>query len=155
MRFVARCAAAAALLGVALLAACALAPKFQTPELSIVNVQVQGSDLLSQHLKVRVHVHNPNDRALPVRALEYTIEVEGQQFATGESANAFVVPALGDAEFDMNVTTDLAGTLIRLFARATGNLPSEIQYRLYGKLSLSQGLLRSIPFDQRGTFKLQ
>jgi hypothetical protein len=30
-----------------------------------------------------------------------------------------------------------------------------LDYHLSGKVSLSEGFLRSIPFDQRGTFKLQ
>jgi hypothetical protein len=30
-----------------------------------------------------------------------------------------------------------------------------VAYRLTGKVSLSEGLLRSLPFDERGEFKLQ
>jgi len=144
---------AAGLLVAALLAACALVPKLEPPQLSIVDVQILSSDLWSQRLKVRVHVQNPNDRVLPVKGLYYTIEIEGEQFATGESAASFVVPARGEAEFDMNVTTNLAGTLIKLLAQGP-NVLSQVPYRLSGKVSLSEGLLRSIPFDQRGTFKL-
>jgi LEA14-like dessication related protein len=149
MRAIAVCAALA-LLG----SGCALAPKFTTPNLTIVGVRLEGSDLLAQHLKVRMHVQNPNDRTLPVRGIEYTLEIDGQPFASGESAASFVVPALGEAEFDMNVTTHLAGTLMQLLARAPGALAS-VPYHLSGKISLSEGWLQSIPFEQHGTFKLQ
>jgi LEA14-like dessication related protein len=151
MRF--RFAAGAA--GALLVAACALAPKFTTPQLTIVGVQLEGSDLFAQRLRVRVHVQNPNDRTLPVKGIEYTLDVDGQPFATGESAASFVVPALGEAEFDMNVTTNMAGTLVRLLARGPDALGSSVPYHLSGKISLSQGWLQSIPFEQRGTFKLQ
>jgi LEA14-like dessication related protein len=114
-----------------------------------------SGDLFTQRLKVRVHVQNPNDRALPVKGLEYTIEVEGEQFASGESAASFVVPALGEAEFDMNVTTNLAGALLKVLARGPNALGQEVSYRLSGKVSLSEGLFRSIPFHEQGTFKLQ
>jgi len=137
------------------LAACVLAPKFQAPKLSVVAVQLVGSDLWEQHLKVRMHVQNPNDRELPVKGLEYTLEVDGQTFATGNSAAAFVVPAMGEAEFDMNVTTNLAGTLLKLLGHGSQALEQGIPYRMTGKVSLSSGLMRSIPFDERGTFKLQ
>jgi hypothetical protein len=30
-----------------------------------------------------------------------------------------------------------------------------VEYRITGKISLSEGLLRSIPFEDRGTFKLR
>jgi LEA14-like dessication related protein len=148
-----RCGPPAAL--AALLATgCLFAPKLETPELSIVGLQLQGSTIWEQHLRVRMHVHNPNDRALPVKSLDYTLEVAGQEFASGESAAAFVVPALGDAEFDVSVTTNMAGALINLIGRSDA-LKDNVPYRLSGKISLSQGWLRSIPFDQQGSFRLQ
>jgi LEA14-like dessication related protein len=153
MRAITRCApalSAAALL----LAACALTPKFTPPRLSVVDVQIESSDLWEQRLKVRMRVQNPNDRRLPVKGLEYIMEVEGQQFASGVSAASFVVPAMGEAEFDMNVTTNLAGTLIKLLGRGSDALGS-VAYRLTGKIALSEGLMRSIPFEERGTFRLQ
>jgi LEA14-like dessication related protein len=138
-----------------LLAACALSPKFTTPRLSVVDAQIQSSDLWEQRLRVRMRVQNPNDRTLPVKGLEYTLEVEGQQLASGVSAASFVVPAMGEAEFDMNVTTNLAGTLLRLLGRGSDALGQSVAYRLTGKIALSEGLMRSIPFEERGTFRLQ
>jgi len=97
-------------------------------------------------------VQNPNDRTLPVKGISYTIDVSGQQLATGQSGASFVVPANGEAEFDMNVTANMAGTLFKLL----GHGASEgIEYRIAGKVSLSEGLLRTVPFEQHGTFKLQ
>lgn len=133
---------------------CALAPKLTAPTLTIVGVRLEASDLLAQHLKVRVHVRNPNNRRLPVKGIEYTLDVDGRPFATGDSAASFVVPALGEVEFDMNVTTNVAGTLVRLLSRAPGASGS-VPYRLSGKISLSEGWLQSIPFEQHGTFTLQ
>lgn len=143
----------AAVLGAALLCACALAPKLEPPKLSIVGVQVVSGELWVQHLKVRMHVHNPNDRELPVKGLEYTIEIAGEQFASGESAASFVVPPRGDAEFDTNVTTNLAGAVLKLLARGPNALAEEVPYRLSGKVSLASGLWRSIPFDEHGSFR--
>jgi LEA14-like dessication related protein len=145
----------ATLLSAAVLVSCALAPKFETPKLSVVDVQIQSSDLWAQRLKVRMHVQNPNDLALPIKGIAYTIEVDGQQFASGESATSFVVPARGEAEFDMNVTTNMAAALLKLLAHGPDVRGQSVPYRLSGKVSLSQGLLHSIPFDEQGTFKLQ
>jgi LEA14-like dessication related protein len=144
----------AAAAAVALLGGCALAPKLTTPRLTIVGVKLEGSDLLAQRLKVRVHVQNPNDRTLPVKGIDYTLDVDGQPFASGESAGSFVVPALGEAEFDMNVTTNMAGTLLRLLT-SSSEARASVPYRLSGKIALSQGWLQSIPFEQHGTFSLQ
>jgi LEA14-like dessication related protein len=136
-----------------LLYSCALVPKLEAPQLSIAEVRIVGGDLWEQRLQVRVHVQNPNDRALPIKALEYTVEVEGQQFASGSSVSSFVVPPLGEADFDMNVTTNLASTLLKLAGRNPGT-GGDVGYRLVGKVTLSEGLLRTVPFDQQGTFRL-
>jgi LEA14-like dessication related protein len=131
-----------------------LAPKLETPRLSVVNVEMQQASLWEQRFKVRVRVQNPNDRQLPVRGLSYTLEVAGADFARGVSDTAFTVPALGEAEFDMNVSANAASTLIRYLNRRDSASDS-VDYRIVGKVSLSEGLLRSIPFEERGTLRLR
>jgi LEA14-like dessication related protein len=139
----------------ATLTACsALVPKLEKPSLSIVNVEFLKTDMFEQRLKVRLHVQNPNDRALPVKGLSYALEVAGEPFAQGVSGGSFVVPALGEAEFDMNVTANMAATLMKLMSRS-GGIGDQVDYRMRGKISLSEGFLRSIPFEEHGTFKLR
>lgn len=133
------------------LGSCAALSHWQTPTLSVLNVQLGHSDLWQQHLQVRMSVHNPNDRELPVEGLDYTLEVDGEECAHGQSAASFVVPARGDAEFDMNVTANAAAALLRMFAH--GNT-APVEYRVRGKVRLSAGLLRSVPFDQQGQLPL-
>jgi LEA14-like dessication related protein len=134
------------------LSACSLfVPKLQAPRLSVVDIDFQKGALWQQKLKVRMHVDNPNDRSLPIKGITYILDVNGQEFAHGESAASFVVPALGEAEFDMNMTANMAGAIFSLLSH--GNDPS-VNYHLTGRISLSEGLLRSIPFDQQGKFKL-
>jgi Late embryogenesis abundant protein len=149
-------AARRCILGVlaAALAACSLTTKFAPPQLTVAGVQIVSASLWEQRFRVRLHVRNPNDRALAVERLEYALEVEGQPFASGSTTASFVVPPLGETEFDTDVTTDLAGTLLPLLSRAGGPGQS-LAYRLTGRLLLSQGLLRSIPFEQSGRFSLQ
>src|SRR5262252_3222765 len=118
---------------IALLAACATTPKLEPPKVSIVRLQVVSADVWVQHLKVRLQLHNPNDRDLPVTALEYTIEIAGQNIASGSYAESFVVPAHGDAEFDTNVTVNLASAVLRLLTHVPSTL---VPYRLVGKISL-------------------
>jgi LEA14-like dessication related protein len=132
----------------ALLAACATAPKLEPPKVSIVGLQVVSAEVWVQHLKVRLQLHNPNDRDLPVTALEYTVEIAGQNIASGSYAESFVVPAHGDAEFDTNVTANLAGAVLRLLTHVPSTL---VPYRLAGKITLAQGLGR-IPFEEHASF---
>jgi LEA14-like dessication related protein len=139
------------LLAIALCGCALLAPRFRTPRLSVLDVQVTKADLWQQQLQVRMRVENPNDRALPVRGLSYAISVDEQPLATGVSDASFVVPARGSADFNMSVTATLAGPLLTVLSRGRG----PVDYRLTGKVELSHGWLRSIPFEERGTFLLR
>ena len=134
------------------LSACSLfVPKLEKPTLSVVRVQMLKSDLWHQELKVRMRVQNPNDRVLPVKGLSYELDVDGQEFAHGMSGDSFVVPALGEAEFDMSVSANTASVLIKLLNKGS----NQIDYHITGKIALSAGLLRSISFNDQGTFKWQ
>ena len=154
-----RASAGVALLAAAaaLIAGCSLfVPKLKAPRLSVVSIELAKSDFFLQHLKVRLRVENPNNRSLPVRSLDYTLEIADEEAAHGASSASFTVPPLGQAQFDMDVTANLAGTLLKLLlARGAGSEADRVTYRLQGKVELSQGLLRSIPFDERGAFSLK
>jgi LEA14-like dessication related protein len=143
------------LAGCALLAGCSLfVPRLQTPHLSVTGIDWLGGDLLTQRFRLHVHVQNPNDRALPVAGLSYTLYVFGDSLAQGVSATGFTVPAQGEAEFDTNVTANAAPTMLRLLTRA--DLRSRpVEYRLVGKVDLASGWPRSVPFEQRGTLSLK
>ena len=105
------------------LSACSLfVPKLEKPTLSVVRVQMLKSDLWHQELKVRMRVQNPNDRVLPVKGLSYELDVDGQEFAHGMSGDSFVVPALGEAEFDMSVSANMASVLIKLLNKGSNQI---------------------------------
>lgn len=140
---------------IVMLAGCAtMGTKLETPRLSLVGVELQDASFFEQRLLVRLRVQNPNDMVLPVRGLSVDFELDGEHFAEGVSARAFDVPALGEAEFDMIVTANAATALLRIFSKERDRRPEELEYRITGKLSTSLGLLRSVPFDERGTVPL-
>ena len=143
-----------ALVFLALLSACAgLGTRLETPAIDFVGIRALEANLFEQKLEVRLRVMNPNTIALPVNGLDIDVELAGEPFATGVSAREFVVPAQGEAEFDMIVTANAATALLKI---ASGDRKSreEIGYRLKGKLSTKLGLLRSIPFEDSGMLPL-
>ena len=130
--------------------------RLDPPKLSVVGVEIVRGDLFEQRFKARMRVQNPNDRSIAVRGVSYTLHIGGEELGRGLSGSSFTVPALGEAEFDMLVTVNLAGTVMRLLERARSDgLPDSLSYRLRGEVKLSEGFVRTIPFDEKGAVKLR
>jgi LEA14-like dessication related protein len=140
---------------VATMAGCsAIVPDLEKPRLSLASVQMlEGSGIREQKLRVGVRVVNPNDRDLPVKGLDLSLELDGKHVADGVSTRSFVVPANSEAEFDMQVTANLAGALMKLVKHRQGRFDA-VPYRVTGKVSTRIGVLRSIPFSDTGTIPL-
>ena len=135
----------------ALVAGCVGLPSdLKTPEVSFVGLRAVDASLFEQRLEVRMKVRNPNTIELPVKGLDVEVELANEPFAQGVSAREFIVPAGGEAEFDMIVTANAATALLKI-AGSDRKSREEIPYRVTGKLSTRIGLLRSIPFDESGT----
>jgi LEA14-like dessication related protein len=137
----------------ACLAGCsAFAPKLETPKLTLVSIGMMSADIFNQQFRVRMHVQNPNDRDLPVKGLEYELFLEGDSFAEGTSNKPFVIPALGETEFDLTVRTNFVSSIGRLVSRLNGR--TQVQYTFEGKVLTDIGMFKKVPFQESGSVDL-
>jgi len=130
----------------------AFAPKIERPRLSLVSIGMMSADIFNQQFRVRLHVQNPNDRDIPVNGLDYELFLEGDSFAEGVSSNSFVIPALGETEFDLTVRTNFVSSIGRLVSRLNGR--TQVQYVLEGKVLTDIGMFNKIPFRESGSVDL-
>jgi LEA14-like dessication related protein len=136
------------------LSACALLhPHFEQPTVRVAGVELRGGNLLQQNFVVKLNVQNPNDRALPVRALTFSLKVEGVDFASGLSEQAFSVPALGDADFDMDISANLAFALLKLADKRQQHADT-LGYELSGTARIDLPFTRQIEFHENGSLPL-
>ena len=136
----------------ALLAACSTLPSnLVAPTIEVVAVQVTSADMFAQRFKLRIRVVNPNDLELPVRGLDYEVLMMGDAFAEGVSNESFLLPARGEAEFDMMVTTNFVSSFGRLLSRVSGGKLENVDYEIVGHVMLDKGMVRKVPFNHRGT----
>ena len=126
--------------------------KFEAPKLSIVSVGMMSADIFNQQFRIRLHVQNPNDRELPIKGIQYELFLQGDSFAEGVSDQPFVVPAMGEAEFDTVVTTNFMSSIGRMLSKTNSD---KVQYNFVGKVMLSKGILRTIPFNEQGLVDLK
>ena len=135
-----------------LLSACAVM-HLQAPDITPTAVELVDVALDQQRFKVTLHVQNPNDRALPIKSVKVALEIEGVEVGRGESTEPFNVPAHGETDFDMIVTTNVASSLPDLLVRVVrgGKLPS---YRISGTVNPDIAYLPPIPFWKSGQITL-
>ncbi len=129
-----------------------LRPDLEVPRLAIVRVAMTSADIFNQQFLVRVNVQNPNNRELPIEGLDYKLFLEGDSFAEGVSNKPFVVPALGDIDFDMTVRTNFVSGIGRLLSRLNGR--PQVNYVIEGKLLTDIRFLKKIPFQETGSVNL-
>jgi len=153
---------AAALAGVALLAACAtkgpaeLPPPppaeervVRDPVFHIRSIRILRDLLVTTELRLGLEIENPNDFPLALESFSWRFWAEGRPWASGEAiggnaggayaggVTAVLIPAHGKAErkldFEMNFA-DRDRKLFDLVARL-----SSVSYRLFGEARLSTG----------------
>ena len=136
-----------------LLSACA-ATRLQAPDVQPTAVELTDAALDRQRFKVGLHVQNPNDRALPIKWVNCALEIQGVELGRGEINEPFNVPAHGETDVDLIVTTNAAASLPNLIMRLVqggGQLPS---YRVSGTVNPDIGWLPPIPFSKSGQITL-
>ena len=134
-----------------LLCAAGCTPKFERPNLSVTSIEMQGGNFLQQNFLVKFQVQNPNQRALPVSGLQAALDVAGERIASGVSNRSFVVPPLGQIEFDMTISANMALALLKLSNRHGDS----IDYEVTGAASLDLPFMHDLPFHQTGSLSLK
>jgi LEA14-like dessication related protein len=134
-----------------LLCVAGCAPKFERPDLTVKSIEMQSGNFLQQKFLVRFEVQNPNQRPLPVQGLHVELTVAGQRIASGVSNRSFVVPPLGESEFDMTITANMALALLQL-ANQHGD---SVDYEVTGVASLDLPFMHDLPFHQSGSLSLK
>jgi LEA14-like dessication related protein len=136
-----------------LLPACSLfVPRFEKPTVNVAAIQFTGGNLLEQHFRVTLAVQNPNHRDLPVKHLLAQLRSGGEEIASGESAQAFTVPAMGSANFDVTVTANMALALLQATKHKQDHSP--VDYEVSGVIDVDLPFLRTLSFHQVGNFGL-
>ena len=140
------------LLLVGLVACSGLISKPEPPRVTLVGLQLISVELLEQRYQVSLRVKNPNAFVLPVRGIDFRLDINGRAFADGVSGQSVDVPAYGEKVIDVEVSSNLLQVFSQLQSLRE-NQPSSLEYRISG--SMATGIAgQSLPFDYDGELRL-
>lgn len=144
-------AAAAAAGGVGLLAGCnALPPAdLKPPRLAFADFRIEELGLSEIRFLLAVDTENPNDVAIPLRNVDFALELLERPFADGRVIDREVtLPALGARTIPVQFTVPTA-RLLRLLRSLRSAEPAQWSYRLSGSATWGWSGL-PLRFDRRG-----
>ena len=127
----------------------------RSPGVELTSVELTDADFTNQTFLLRFRASNPNAFALPVRAINYTIMLNDQRFAGGETRSNFTIPAGGEAPFAISVRLNLLKSGAQLTSIVRSGVRSDVDYRLTGRLAIDVPMTPSVSFSNSGTIMVQ
>jgi len=124
----------------------------EPPRVTLAGLRPVELQLLEQRFEARLRIRNPNDVPLRVRAMEYTLSINGGEFADGVRGEPFTVPAYGEEVVDLVMFSNLARVFDQ-FRRLQERDRPLVRYEVHGSLRLG-GLGGRIAFEREGEIAL-
>ena len=127
-----------------LLAGCA---SYERPDVTLVGLAPLESTMLEPRMRLDFRLLNPGRKALAVRGVDMSLEINGVELARGVDGHGFELPAFGETRASVEVSASVF-KLVQILL----SLPQAeaFTYELSGRLHLD-GFPRSIPVTRAGT----
>ena len=82
------------------------------------------------------------------------MKLDGQRFASGETASRFTIPADGDASFAISVDLNLLQTAPQLLSIVRDGTRQDVAYELEGRFAVDIPLAPTIKYRNSGRIRL-
>ena len=133
--------------------ACSTLPgKPEPPRVNLVGLQLVSVQLFEQRYQVRLRVKNPNAFDLPIRGIDFQLDINGDAFADGVSNQSVTVPAYGEQLIELEVSSSLLQVFRQLQSLENSRSPG-LEYRINGSVTIGASGYR-LPFDYSGELAL-
>ena len=130
-----------------LLAACAGLGLREPIQVNLVGINPLPGEGMEIRLAVKLRVQNPNDVALDYDGVSIALDLRGNSFATGVSAERGSIPRFGEAVISVPVSVSALAAFRQFIGIATKDKPAA-DYALRGRLS-SAGF-GGVRFESKG-----
>ena len=141
------------LLLVVLLNGCAGLPANTQPvRVNLVSMNVVDMQLFEQRYALTIRIKNPNPQPLKVAGLDFSLQINGEDFADGVSNRAVEIPAYGEATTEVQVSSSLF-KLFEQFRALEERGGDRLNYRIKGSVGLDESWTR-LPFEREGRISM-
>ena len=138
-----------------LLSSCATLEEIAAPpQVTLRSVAVKDLEFKRQTFVLAFDVTNPNPLSLPIKSVDYGVQLDGHRFASGEVLSSFTIPGGGDTTFAITVDLDLFNTAPHLLGIVRDGMRRDIPYTLEGSLGVDLPLVNPVRFQTGGTIRL-
>ena len=124
---------------------------YDEPQVELTGVELIRARLWSQDFVLNFRVENPNDHALSIRKMAYTVYLNDLMLAQGVANLHASVPANGHASFAVPVQTNL-WRYVKDVSHMLEKPDQPILYRLRGQVKTGWLFGHSIHFSSQGQF---
>ncbi|MDM8567908.1 LEA type 2 family protein [Thiotrichales bacterium HSG1] len=140
------------LITIGILTSCADMPlKNFTPEVSLKGFELVNLGILKQDYRLKLQLKNPNPIPIPITGLNYKLELNGQEFSSGDSDKSITIPANGEEFLEIDVSSNLLSTIDQ-FKDIKSLISKKFEYSLSGGINVIDGA--AIPFNHKGDVSL-
>ncbi len=142
---------------IGLLSACVNNPildvmKTLSPKVTVADFRLLNMGLLEQNYMLQLRIKNPNSFSLPIAGLNYKLDINDQEFASGASNEAITIPAAGEKLLNLEFTSNLMRIVEKWTDWAT-IFERNFKYRISGGMNLVKGTA-PLPFEYKGEIPL-
>ncbi len=121
----------------------------ERPRINIANIQPKDVKLLEQVFTMDLRIQNPSESAIDVKGLNFDLEINDMQFATGVSNQQMTIQPFTSQVIQVEAVTTLANLLRQVSQVQKSVDTAKLKYRLKGTIHTGSAFAR-IPFDERG-----
>ena len=122
----------------------------KAPKVSVDAVNLKRLGLFEQAFDVGLRVNNPNDFDIAIEGLEFKLEINGREFATGTAYTHTHVPAFSSAVVLVDTTTD-SNKLLQQIKALSDLLKDGAPYRILGRIKIDRAD-DWVAFDRSGVY---
>lgn len=122
----------------------------KAPQVRVAEVNVKRLGLLEQVFDVGLRVNNPNDFDINIEGLEFQLEINSREFATGNAHTHTRIPAFSSAVVHVD-TTMQSNKLLDQLKTFPEILKEGVPYRIHGRIKIDRAA-DWLPFDRSGVY---